>query len=69
MCIRDRITPYSAPEVRSGDAVLSETMDIYSVGVILYEVYNGGELPLDEQNKLIQTCLLYTSQWLHMPEM
>ena len=49
------ITPYSAPEVRSGDAVLSETMDIYSVGVILYEVYNGGELPLDEQNKLIQT--------------
>ncbi len=49
------ITPYSAPEVRSGDAVLSESMDIYSVGVILYEVYNGGELPLDEQNKLIQT--------------
>lgn len=49
------ITPYSAPEVRSGDAVLTDTMDIYSVGVILYEVYNGGELPLDEQNKLIQT--------------
>ncbi len=50
------ITPYSAPEVRSGDAVLTETMDIYSVGVILYEVYNDGVLPLDEQNKLIQSA-------------
>ncbi len=49
------ITPYTAPEVRSGDAVLSETMDIYSVGVILYEVYNGGILPLDDQNQLIQS--------------
>ena len=49
------ITPYTAPEVRSGDAVLSETMDIYSVGVILYEVYNGGQLPLNEKEQLIQT--------------
>ena len=49
------ITPYTAPEVRSGDALLSETMDIYSVGVILYEVYNGGVLPLDDKNQLIQS--------------
>lgn len=49
------ITPYTAPEVRSGDAVLSETMDIFSVGVILYEVYNGGELPLNDKDQLIQT--------------
>ena len=49
------ITCYTAPEVLSGDAVLSDTMDIYSVGVILYEVYNGGELPLDEAGRLSQS--------------
>ena len=49
------ITCYTAPEALSGDAVLSETMDIYSVGVILYEVYNGGTLPMDENGRLAQS--------------
>lgn len=49
------ISVYTAPEVQKGDAVLSENMDIYSVGVILYEVYNGGELPLTEKGKLAQS--------------
>lgn len=44
------ITAYTAPEVTAGNASLSETMDIYSVGIILYEIYNGG-LPLDENGR------------------
>lgn len=42
------LSPYTAPEVLPEDAHLSETMDIYSVGMILYEIYNGGLLPLDD---------------------
>lgn len=41
------LSPYTAPEVVPSDAQLSETMDIYSVGMILYEIYNGGLLPMD----------------------
>ena len=42
------ITAFTAPEVLPDDACLSSTMDIYSVGVILYMVYNGNDLPLDD---------------------
>lgn len=44
-----QITDYSAPEVCASDAELSDTMDVYSVGMILYEIYNGGILPLNEE--------------------
>ena len=36
---------YTAPEVEDAFATLSSTMDIYSVGVILYQIFNGGVLP------------------------
>ncbi len=49
------LTEYSAPEVISTDANLSSTMDIYSVGLILYEIYNGGMLPMGENDKLART--------------
>ncbi len=39
------VTDYTAPEVRPAEATLSDTMDIYSVGLILYEIYNGNVLP------------------------
>lgn len=42
------LSPYTAPEVVPGDAQLSGTMDIYSAGMILYEIYNGGLLPTME---------------------
>ena len=42
------ISPYTAPEAVSGASVLTSTMDIYSVGMVLYEIYNGGLLPMDE---------------------
>lgn len=51
-----QITDYTAPEVRSSDAALSDTMDIYSVGMILYEIYNGGLLPMDEDGNFRRTA-------------
>lgn len=36
---------YSAPELHDPLATLNPTADIYSVGMILYQIYNNGELP------------------------
>ena len=36
---------YTAPELEDPFAYLNDTMDIYSLGLILYQVFNGGELP------------------------
>lgn len=49
------ITDYTAPEVVAPDSGLSDSMDIYSVGMILYEIYNGGILPLDEEGLFRRT--------------
>lgn len=36
---------YTAPEVADAFANLNPSIDIYALGLILYRVYNGGELP------------------------
>lgn len=36
---------YTAPEAEDAFASLNDTMDIYSAGLILYQVFNGGVLP------------------------
>lgn len=36
---------YTAPELLDEMAVLNGTVDVYSLGLVLYEAYNGGELP------------------------
>ena len=36
---------YTAPEVQDAFAMLNSTIDIYALGLILYQVYNGGLLP------------------------
>ncbi|MBR7178794.1 MAG: protein kinase [Oscillospiraceae bacterium] len=38
---------YTAPEVADAYASLNATMDTYALGLILYQVYNGGKLPFD----------------------
>lgn len=38
---------YTAPEVEDAFSALSTTMDIYAIGLVLYQVYNGGNLPFD----------------------
>ena len=40
---------YTAPELEDPFTLLNDTMDIYSVGLILYQVFNGGILPGTEQ--------------------
>ena len=42
---------YTAPELRDHLATLNPTADIYAVGMILYQIYNNGQLP-DVQKEL-----------------
>ena len=39
-------SPYTAPEVLDDLKTLNETVDTYAVGMILYQIYNNGKLPL-----------------------
>ena len=36
---------YTAPEITDAYASLNETLDVFSVGMILYQAYNNGQLP------------------------
>ena len=36
---------YTAPEMNDALSVISDTADIYALGLILYQVYNDGQLP------------------------
>ena len=42
------ISAYTAPEVQDAFASVSKTIDIYAIGLILYQVYNDGKLPSDD---------------------
>ena len=36
---------YTAPELLDGTLPVNETADVYALGMILYQAYNGGQLP------------------------
>jgi len=38
---------WTAPEVEDAWSTLSSTMDIYAIGLILYQAYNNGQLPFE----------------------
>ena len=38
-------SPYSPPEARNDLNTLNDTVDIYALGMILYQIYNDGALP------------------------
>ena len=38
---------YTAPELNDPMAVLNPTVDIYALGLVLYQAYNGGALPFE----------------------
>lgn len=38
---------YTAPEISDAYSALNESLDIYAVGLILYQVYNNGVLPFE----------------------
>ena len=40
---------YMAPEVARGD-VYDRRVDLYSLGIVLYQLLNGGQLPLTDEN-------------------
>ena len=41
---------YTAPEINDAFSALNLTMDTYAVGLILYQAYNDGELPIAGQS-------------------
>lgn len=43
------ITAYTPPEIVDAYSDLNTTVDTYGAGMILYRVYNGGELPFKER--------------------
>jgi acyl-CoA synthetase (AMP-forming)/AMP-acid ligase II len=36
---------YTAPEITDASSPINSTLDTYAVGMILYQIYNGGTLP------------------------
>jgi serine/threonine protein kinase len=38
---------YTAPEMADCFAQLNDTLDVYALGMVLYQAYNGGSLPVD----------------------
>lgn len=36
---------YTAPEISDAFAALNDTLDVYALGLVLYQVYNNGQLP------------------------
>ncbi len=52
-------SPYTAPEVQDPFAPISDKLDIYAAGLVLYQAYNGGALPFmgDAPNEVLQPPL------------
>lgn len=42
-------SPYTAPELHDALATLNPTADTYAVGLILYQIYNNGQLPFRDK--------------------
>lgn len=38
---------YTAPEITDAFAPLTDTMDVYALGLVLYQIYNNGQLPFE----------------------
>lgn len=43
------LSPFSAPELFELMAEVNQTVDIYSVGLILYRIYNGNHAPFEDE--------------------
>ena len=47
-CLPDKYrSSYTAPELYDDYAVLNPTVDVFSLGMVLYQAYNGGVLPFE----------------------
>lgn len=53
-CLPDKYrSDYTAPEMADPLASLNTTVDIYAIGLILYQAYNNGLLPTPDENGVI----------------
>ena len=43
------ISPYTPPEIVDAYSDVNTTADVYAAGMVLYQVYNGGELPFADR--------------------
>ena len=43
------LSTYTPPEIRDAFSALNPTMDTYAAGLILYQAYNNGELPFNDE--------------------
>ena len=48
---------YTAPEVEDAFSTLNDTIDIYAVGLVLYQVFNGGKLPFEDKKEQVDPPL------------
>ena len=46
------LSEYTAPEVADAFSFVNETVDVYSLGMVLYGIFNGGDLPEDRSETL-----------------
>lgn len=46
-------SPYTAPEIADAMSSLNTRIDIYALGLILYQVYNNGELPAQTEGPML----------------
>jgi len=46
------LSAYTAPEIADPFSPLNETIDVYAIGMILYEIYNNGVLP-ENKNEVL----------------
>ena len=42
---------YTAPEITDAFSSLNATLDVYAVGLILYQIFNNGTLPTEDQSE------------------
>ena len=40
---------YTAPEIADAMSTLNDTLDIYALGLVLYQIYNNGQLPFEKE--------------------
>lgn len=46
---RKYCSAYTAPELKDAMATLNDTVDTYAVGMLLYQIYNNGQFPSEDQ--------------------
>lgn len=41
------LSEYTAPEITDAFSCVNDSLDVYALGMVLYDIFNGGELPQD----------------------